>query len=133
MAAFFLSEVNMFSPEEIEHGENWLQFFQGDWRDRIRNIVMYLVSKGYMCLDDDEFKETLKQTQEAATSLLYAAMKDVEAGAVCTCKDWEPSMAKINGPIILQQLRAGHAVPADHFNPFKFCPWCGNRARTHVT
>lgn len=46
------------------------------------------------------------------------------------CPDWEPETKKINGPVALQQIRAGQSVPAGHFKPWRFCPWCGRAART---
>lgn len=32
--------------------------------------------------------------------------------------------------VALQQIRAGQSVPAGHFKPWRFCPWCGRAART---
>ena len=43
----------------------------------------------------------------------------------CDCKDWEPGMKKINGPIFLQQTRGGFCFDKDHFITMKYCPWCG--------
>lgn len=39
------------------------------------------------------------------------------------CADWEPGIEKLNGPIILQSLRAGKDLYTGV--PFRFCPWCG--------
>ena len=41
----------------------------------------------------------------------------------CICADWEPEIAKVNGPIVLQSLRAGRDLYTG--KPFRFCPWCG--------
>lgn len=43
----------------------------------------------------------------------------------CGCADWKPQMEKINGPIVLQSLRAGRDLYDG--KAFKFCPWCGVR------
>ncbi|MDB4893125.1 MAG: hypothetical protein JWL61_4980 [Gemmatimonadetes bacterium] len=43
----------------------------------------------------------------------------------CDCAEWAPGIAKINGPIVLQQIRSGRLVVSDHFVPWAFCPWCG--------
>jgi hypothetical protein len=45
----------------------------------------------------------------------------------CVCEDWEPGVARINGPVVLQQIRAGRSLPDNHFKPWAFCPWCGRR------
>lgn len=44
----------------------------------------------------------------------------------CDCADWEPQTEKINGPIILQQIRAGHAIDYG-FKAWLYCPWCGKQ------
>jgi len=45
------------------------------------------------------------------------------ADLYCTCADWEPEIAKVNGPIVLQSIRAGRDLYTG--KPFRFCPWCG--------
>lgn len=71
--------------------------------------------------------------------LLYNAKVSEEARdsapvarPVCTCDEWDPALEKINGPLITAQARNPHLTqtPEFHFLPFRFCPWCGNRART---
>lgn len=50
----------------------------------------------------------------------------------CICADWHETMPKINGPIILASVRAGHNTYDG--TPFRFCPWCGQRLpETKVT
>ena len=50
----------------------------------------------------------------------------------CKCKDWEETMPKINGPIIMASIRAGHNTYDG--KPMVFCPWCGTRLpETKVT
>jgi hypothetical protein len=44
----------------------------------------------------------------------------------CTCADWEPQIAIVNGPIALQSVRSGGAYKYPG-KQFIFCPWCGNR------
>lgn len=46
----------------------------------------------------------------------------------CNCSDWEPQIAKINGPISLQSVRSGGAYQYDG-KQFIFCPWCGSRLK----
>jgi hypothetical protein len=46
----------------------------------------------------------------------------------CNCPDWEPQIAKINGPISLQSVRSGGAYQYDG-KQFVFCPWCGSRLK----
>ena len=41
----------------------------------------------------------------------------------CGCEAWRVNEPKVNGPIILQSIRAGKDVYDGA--PFKFCPWCG--------
>ena len=40
------------------------------------------------------------------------------------CDEWDQNIEKVDGPIMLQSIRAGR----DLYDgiPFKFCPWCGN-------
>lgn len=43
----------------------------------------------------------------------------------CTnCSDWEPEIAKVNAPILLQSARAGRNMYCG--KPFVYCPWCGS-------
>jgi hypothetical protein len=53
----------------------------------------------------------------------------------CGCSDWDTEMPKINGPIILASIRAGHNTYDG--KPFRFCPWCGsklpNGCRSHTS
>jgi hypothetical protein len=42
----------------------------------------------------------------------------------CVCKDWEETMPKLNGPIVLASIRAGNPKLYTG-TPFRFCPWCG--------
>ncbi|HEV2178392.1 MAG TPA: hypothetical protein VGU20_30955 [Stellaceae bacterium] len=42
----------------------------------------------------------------------------------CVCRAWVENLPKINGPIVLQQIRSGGAFKFDA-EPFRFCPWCG--------
>ena len=41
------------------------------------------------------------------------------------CPDWPVQIEKVNGPIVLQSLRAGR----DLYDgiPFRYCPWCGKK------
>lgn len=41
----------------------------------------------------------------------------------CTCDGWKVNEPKVNGPIILQSIRAGRDLYDG--DPFRFCPWCG--------
>lgn len=51
-------------------------------------------------------------------------------GGECSCEQWGPGIAKLNGPIVLAQARnpALTSTPEFTFTPFKFCPWCGAAA-----
>lgn len=49
----------------------------------------------------------------------------------CDCKDWEPEIKKLNGPITLQSVRSGGAYKYDG-KPFNFCPWCGKRLALQI-
>lgn len=41
------------------------------------------------------------------------------------CADWTPGITKLNGPIVLQSIRAGKDLYTG--KPFLFCPWCGQK------
>ena len=43
----------------------------------------------------------------------------------CPCSDWRETIEKVNGPIVLQQIRSGGRTAYDG-KPFEFCPWCGD-------
>ena len=45
------------------------------------------------------------------------------------CDLWEPGCDAINGPIVLQTIRSGHAYQFDSKYTFKFCPWCGKKRK----
>jgi hypothetical protein len=47
----------------------------------------------------------------------------------CSCPDWESGIEKINGPIILDQVRTGNYVDENYFKKFVYCPWCGEKVR----
>lgn len=46
----------------------------------------------------------------------------------CTCKDWEPNMRAINGPIVLQSIRSGGRYQYTG-KQFVYCPWCGKKLK----
>ena len=41
----------------------------------------------------------------------------------CDCLDWRENIDKVNGPIVLQSIRAGRDLYTG--KPFVYCPWCG--------
>ena len=43
----------------------------------------------------------------------------------CSCQDWKDNIDKINGPIMLEQLR-GKSKGYDGV-PIRYCPWCGEK------
>lgn len=43
----------------------------------------------------------------------------------CLCPDWQSTVPKLNAPLILASIRAGHNVYDG--KPFVFCPWCGTK------
>lgn len=42
----------------------------------------------------------------------------------CACANWADQMPKIDGPVVLQQLRSGHRLPPGYFVAWTYCPWC---------
>ena len=49
---------------------------------------------------------------------------------LCCCSDWRENIDRVNGPIVLAQVRSGHAWTG---KPFNYCPWCGNLLQTITT
>lgn len=44
------------------------------------------------------------------------------------CSDWPVQIEKVNGPIVLQNIRAGRDLYKETGGkPFRYCPWCGKK------
>lgn len=53
-------------------------------------------------------------------------LKVVEDCSEECCADWLVQIEKVNGPIVLQSIRAGRDLYKETGGkPFKYCPWCG--------
>jgi hypothetical protein len=52
---------------------------------------------------------------------------DFRADDDACCEPWRVTLPKINGPIVLQSVRAGRDLYDGA--PFEFCPWCGASRR----
>lgn len=43
----------------------------------------------------------------------------------CNCDKWKNNIEKLNGPMVLQQIRNPQYKP--NIEIFEFCPWCGKK------
>ena len=64
-------------------------------------------------------------TKPNSTSELPSAVPIGSGAVLDCCPDWPVQIEKVNGPIVLQSLRAG----LDLYDgiPFRYCPWCGKK------
>jgi hypothetical protein len=60
-----------------------------------------------------------------AADKLEGVVPIVSSAVLDCCPDWPVQIEKVNGPIVLQSLRAGR----DLYDgiPFRYCPWCGRK------
>ena len=55
--------------------------------------------------------------------------EDTDKERLDCCEYYQEGMDKINAPIILATIRAGHRTYDG--KPFNYCPWCGKATYSH--
>ena len=45
----------------------------------------------------------------------------------CDCEGWRKNINMVIDPGLLESIKSNGQIPAFCWEPFMFCPWCGDR------